>query len=134
MNAAIQKCETIAFRRGGRLSGFLDAKRTPFYLTKRLMDVPHIDEDGRAVRVPQWIIDLEAPVDVTALLRETDDEETAIINAQLATQVIQGDTVIGASRGDRSTFDVEGETARRINQEKGDAIAAATVVDRGGSA
>jgi hypothetical protein len=90
MNAAIQKFETIAFLRGGRLSGFLDAKRTPFYLTKRLMDVPHIDEDGRAVRVPQWIIDLEAPVDVTALLRENDDEETAIINAQLASQIVQG--------------------------------------------
>jgi hypothetical protein len=64
MSAAIQKFETIAFLRGGRLSGFLDAKRTPFYLTKKLMDVPHIDEDGRAMRVPQWIIDLQAPIDV----------------------------------------------------------------------
>ena len=90
MSAAIQKFETIAFLRGGRLSGFLDANRTPFYFTKKLRDVPHIDEQGRAVRVAQWIIDLEAPVDVTALLRENDDEETAIVNAQLASRILEG--------------------------------------------
>lgn len=92
MNAAIQKFETVGFLRGGRISGFLDRQRTPFYLTKRLMEVAHIDEQGRAVRVPQWIIDLEAPVDVTALLRENEDTETAVVQAQLATQVLQGST------------------------------------------
>nr|HPG81037.1 hypothetical protein [Piscinibacter sp.] len=56
-----------------------------------LMEVAHIDEQGRAVRVPQWIIDLEAPVDVTALLRDNEDTETALVQAQLATQVLQGD-------------------------------------------
>jgi hypothetical protein len=86
MNAAIQKFETVGFLRGGRISGFLDRQRTPFYLTKRLMDVAHIDEQGRAVRVPQWIIDVEAPVDVTALLRDNEDTETALLQAQLATQ------------------------------------------------
>jgi hypothetical protein len=90
MNAAIQKFETVGFLRGGRISGFLDRQRTPFYLTKRLMDVAHIDEQGRAVRVPQWIIDVEAPVDVTALLRDNEDTETALLQAQLATQVLQG--------------------------------------------
>ena len=90
MNAAIQKFETIAFMRGGRISGFLDAQRTPFYLSKKLMDVPHIDEAGRAVRVKQWIIELEAPVDVTALLRANDDGETAIVNARIASRVLEG--------------------------------------------
>ena len=93
MNAAIQKFETVGFLRGGRISGFLDRQGTPFYLTKRLMEVAHIDEQGRAVRVPQWIIDLEAPVDVTALLRDNEDTETALFQAQLATQVLQGSTV-----------------------------------------
>ena len=93
MNAAIQKFETVGFLRGGRISGFLDRQRTPFYLTKRLMEVTHIDERGRAVRVPQWIIDLEAPVDVTALLRDNEDTETALLQAQLATQVLQVSTV-----------------------------------------
>lgn len=90
MNAAIQKFETVGFLRGGRISGFLDRQRTPFYLTKKLMEVAHIDEQGRAVRVPQWIIDLEAPVDVTALLRENEDTEAGLVQAQLATQVLQG--------------------------------------------
>lgn len=90
MNAAIQKFETVGFLRGGRISGFLDRQRTPFYLTKKLMEVAHIDEHGRAVRLPQWIIDLEAPVDVTALLRDNDDTETILAQAQLATQVLQG--------------------------------------------
>jgi hypothetical protein len=89
MNAAIQKFETIAFMRGGRISGFLDGDRTPFYLSKKLMEVPHIDEEGRAVRVKQWIIELEAPVDVTALLRANDDAETAIVNAQAASRILE---------------------------------------------
>ena len=47
MNAAIQKFQTIGFMRGGRISGFLDGRHTPFYLTKPLIEVPHIDErDG----------------------------------------------------------------------------------------
>jgi len=90
MNAAIQKFETIAFMRGGRISGFLDAKQTPFYITKKLMEVPHIDETGRAVRVKQWIIELEAPIDVTALLRAHDDEDTGIVNAQIASRILEG--------------------------------------------
>lgn len=95
MNAAIQKFETIAFMRGGRISGFLDAKQTPFYITKKLMEVPHIDETGRAVRVKQWIIEIEAPVDVTALLRANDDEETAIVNAQMASQILESPAIVG---------------------------------------
>ena len=91
MNAAIQKFETVGFLRGGRISGFLDRQRTPFYLTKRLMEVAHIDEQGRAVRVPQWIIDLEAPVDVTTLLRESEDIEATLVQANLASQILESD-------------------------------------------
>ena len=90
MNAAIQKFETVAFLRGGRISGFLDRQRTPFFLSKRLMEVSHIDEQGRAVRVPQWIIELEAPVDVSALLRDREDDETAIVQAHAACGVLEG--------------------------------------------
>ena len=89
MNAAIQKFETIAFMRGGRISGFLDSERTPFWFSKRLMEVAHIDELGQAVRVPQWIIELEAPVDVTALMREGEDE-ALLAQADAATQVLTG--------------------------------------------
>ena len=111
MNAAIQRFETVGFLRGGRISGFLDRQHTPFYLTKTLREVPHIDEQGRAVRVPQWIIDLEAPVDVTALLRDNEDTETALAQAQLATQVLQGSpAAAGAESLQPDTADVQATT------------------------
>jgi len=111
LNAAIQKFETVGFLRGGRISGFLDRQRTPFYLTKTLREVAHIDEQGRAVRVPQWIIDLEAPVDVTALLRDNDDAETALVQAQLATQVLQGSPVATSAESlQPDTADVQATT------------------------
>ncbi|EWS55702.1 MULTISPECIES: hypothetical protein [unclassified Methylibium] len=91
MNAAIQKFETVAFLRGGRISGFLDRQRTPFFLSKRLTEVSHIDEQGRAVRVPQWIIDLEAPVDVSALLRDREDDEAVVVQAHAACCVLEGE-------------------------------------------
>lgn len=90
MNTAIQKFETISFLRGGRISGFLDSQRTPFYLTKKLMEVARIDEQGRSVRVSQWIIDLEAPIDVTALIRHNEDGGTAIVQAEQAARVLEG--------------------------------------------
>lgn len=90
MNSAIQKFETIAFMRGGRISGFLDGKRASFFIAKTLKEVPHIDETGRAVRVAHWIIDLEAPIDVTALLRANEDDETAIVNGDQAARVLEG--------------------------------------------
>jgi hypothetical protein len=99
MNAALQTFRTIAFMRGGRISGFLDASKTPFFISKRLMEVPHIDAEGRAVRVKQWIIELEAPVDVTALLR-ADDE--AVSGAQAAQRVLEGPVLIEGSAGNGS--------------------------------
>lgn len=90
MNAAIQKFQAIAFMRGGRISGFLDGRTTPFYITKKLMEVPHIDETGRAVRVKHWIIELEAPVDVSALLRVNEEEDTLLANARNAVQSLEG--------------------------------------------
>lgn len=89
MSAAIQRFQAIAQMRGGRISGFLGRDRTTFFLTKVLKEVPHIDEQGRAVRVPQWIIELEAPVDVTALLRDSEDEEAAVQQARLATHIVE---------------------------------------------
>lgn len=98
MNAALQTFRTIAFMRGGRISGFLDASKTPFYISKRLMEVPHIDTEGRAVRVKQWIIELEAPVDVTALLRVDEDEATS--SAVVARRVLEGPAVIDTENAD----------------------------------
>ena len=100
MNAAIQKFETIAFMRGGRISGFLDGKRTSFFITKKLKEVPHIDETGHAVRVAHWIIDLEAPIDVTALLRANEEDETAIVNGSHAARMLEGTWPADETTGD----------------------------------
>jgi hypothetical protein len=91
MSNAIQRFQTISYMRGGRIAGFLGREGATFFFTKVLREVPHIDESGRAVRVPQWIIELEAPVDVTALLREGEDEETAIAQAHFAANLLEGD-------------------------------------------
>lgn len=91
MSHAIQRFQAVAQMRGGRISGFLGRDRASFYFSKVLKQVAHIDEQGRAVRVAQWIIELEAPVDVTALLREQEDEETLVQQARLATQIVQGE-------------------------------------------
>ena len=77
LSRAIERFEAIAFMRGGRLAGFLDARRTPFYLTKTLREVSHLDaKTGQAVRSAHWIIELEAPVDVAALLAQQEEEAT----------------------------------------------------------
>lgn len=101
MKMALQTFRTIAFMRGGRISGFLDGSKTPFYLSKRLMEVPHIDAEGRAVRVKQWIIELEAPIDVTALLRPQEDELIGL--AASARQVLEGHSIIDAEAPSQPT-------------------------------
>lgn len=88
MSRAIERFETLAFLRGGRISGFLDHRRTPFYLTKKLREVAHIDDTGRAVRTAHWIIELEAPIDVTSLLQAQDDNE-ATVQANEAVQRLE---------------------------------------------
>jgi hypothetical protein len=90
MNAAVQKFQAVAFLRGGRISGFLDRQHTPFFIRKKLMEVLRIGERGQAVRTPQWIIELDAPVDVAALLREHEDAETALVQAQVAMNMLKG--------------------------------------------
>ncbi len=98
MQAAIEKFQTIAFMRGGRISGFLDGQRTPFYISKRLVEVSRIDEEGKPSRVSQWLIELEAPVDPTALLRHDDGLDALELRAAEAAGVLQGQG-IGAGAG-----------------------------------
>jgi hypothetical protein len=90
MQAAIEKFQTIAFMRGGRISGFLDGQRTPFYVSKRLVEVSRIDDEGRPSRVAQWLIELEAPVDPTALLRHDEGIDAVGLRAAQAVTVLQG--------------------------------------------
>lgn len=87
MAAARQTLETIGLLRGGRISGFLDGQTT-FVMTKKLHEVAMIGEDGQPKRVPQWLIELEAPLDLTRLLR-ADDEATRFAEADRAVRVLE---------------------------------------------
>ncbi len=121
MSRAIEQFETLSFLRGGRISGFLDDKRTPFYITKKLREVPHIDEDGKAVRTAHWIIELEAPIDVTALLRGSDDE-TALLNANGAAHILEGtrcESHSGSDDANVSDQNAHGLTSDRDAGERG---------------
>jgi hypothetical protein len=113
MSRALQRFQAVAQLRGGRIAGFLGQERASFWLTKVQQEVAHLDEQGRAVRVPQWIIELEAPVDVTALLREREDEETALRQADRAAAVLErakGDPV-GAGRTTGPSDDAGGDAS-----------------------
>jgi hypothetical protein len=88
MNAARQTLETVGFLRGGRIGGFLDG-RTSFWLTKKQHEVSMIGEDGQPRRVAQWLIELEAPVDLTRLLR-IEDDENRLIEGERAVAVLNG--------------------------------------------
>lgn len=99
MSKAIERFETMSFLRGGRLSGFLDEKHSTFYITKRLREVPHLDDSGRPVRTSHWLIELEAPIDVSALLAHRDDE-AALRLAESAAQTLQGEDSVGESQVD----------------------------------
>lgn len=126
MNAAIQRFQTIGFMRGGRISGFLDGKHTPFYITKRLVEVPRIDEEGRPVRTSQWLIELEAPVDVTALLRPDEGLDAAEARAAEAVTVLEG-APVGNGFEARSTNGEGGAIDATVPEPRaGTARAAAT--------
>lgn len=89
MQKARETLEQIAFMRGGRISGYLDGQQT-FWMTKKLEEVPHIDDNGKPTRVKHWLIVLEAAIDPTRLLRLHDDDESRTYAADRALAVLNG--------------------------------------------
>jgi hypothetical protein len=117
MNAARQTLETIGFLRGGRIGGFLDGNAS-FWLTKRQHEVAMIGEDGQPRRVAQWLIELEAPVDLTRLLR-VDGDENRLSEGERAVAVLNGSPAarelpIDADAGGQPTA---GVTTRQEHQD-----------------
>lgn len=126
MQAAIERFQTIGFMRGGRVSGFLDGKHTPFFITKRLVPVSRIGDDGRPTRTEQWLIELEAPVDVTSLLRADDGLEAIEMRADAAASMLDGarGAAPGAAPSSADVIDME-PTASAGNARRGTAEAKA---------
>jgi hypothetical protein len=106
MQAAIEKFQTIGFMRGGRISGFLDGRHTPFFITKRLVEVSRIDDSGNATRVAQWLIELEAPIDVSGLLKHEDGLEAVERRAAESAAMLEGKA---SDRTNRTAASADGE-------------------------
>lgn len=118
MHSAIQKFQTIAFMRGGRISGFLDGK-TPMYLTKRLQEVSHVAEDGKPGRVKQWLIELTAEIDVSNLLREVDGLEANVARqAEEAAGRLQGSSVSGPLVAESDGTPVDGHAGGNAQRDR----------------
>lgn len=122
MQSAIEKFQAIGFMRGGRISGFLDGKRTPFFITKRLIEVSRIGDDGRPTRVSQWLIELEAPVDVTALLRPDDGLEALEQRAAEATALLEGRPASDPKVSEDGVIDMDEPASKGSNAESRSAM------------
>lgn len=126
MTRAIEKMEALAFLRGGRISGFLDAKGTPFYISKVERDVPHLDEQGRSVRTKVWLIELEAPIDVVALMNVGDSG--TFEEAQCAAITLEERPPIASpASAERAP---EGEHEPQAEQNRGDGLASRQAPER----
>lgn len=117
MSAAIRTFETAAFLRGGRIARAPDGRHQPFHLTKRLIEGPQPDPSGSNSHVPQWTVELQAPIDVTAVMREGEDAESSIVQAQLGGR-IHADEDVGTDPGKTSAG--AGEAAKACQPARSD--------------
>ncbi|HET8550935.1 MAG TPA: hypothetical protein VFM97_00480 [Gammaproteobacteria bacterium] len=108
MQQARQKMEMVAFIRGGKISGTVNG-RPIFYLTKAQREVSMLDpQTGEPKRVKQWLIELEADIDMTALFR-AGESRARLESGQSAAALLEGPA---GDADDDAEFDVEtGEIA-----------------------
>ena len=66
LDAARKKLEMVAHLRGGKISGTVDS-RPLFYFTKKQEEVVMLDEQGKPKKVKQWLIALEADIDMAKM-------------------------------------------------------------------
>nr|WP_080709897.1 MULTISPECIES: hypothetical protein [Cupriavidus] len=76
--------QTVALARG-RLVG------VKFWMSKQEIEISRIDDSGQAVRQMQWLITLDAEVDIAALLDGSDRPPPALEMATQAVSVLEGD-------------------------------------------
>ena len=85
--------QAVAFMRKGRISGLLDERGTTFFMTKVLKEVSHIDDEGKPRRVEQWIVTIEAPIDVAAILKAQQDGTLRLAHADAAVRVYNAEAL-----------------------------------------
>ena len=75
LQQARQKMEMVAFLRGGRISGTHQGAPI-FFITKTQQEVPMIDpETGKAKRVRQYLVTLEADIDMTSVFQAAEHQQ-----------------------------------------------------------
>jgi hypothetical protein len=70
---ARQKLEMVSMMTGGRISGLFH-DRPIFYITKMQKEISRIDETGKAKKTKQWLIVLDADMDMTSVFQATAPE------------------------------------------------------------
>lgn len=84
-----QQLEMVAYISGGRISGTVHGQPV-FYLTKAQRDISHIDPDtGKAKKVKQWLIEVEANLDMVRLFASR-EPRAALAHGNEAAALLSG--------------------------------------------
>jgi hypothetical protein len=60
-------------------------------MSKQELEISRIDDTGKAVRQMQWLITLDAEIDIAALLDGSDRRPPALEMAEQAVSMLEGD-------------------------------------------
>ncbi len=118
--------QTVAMARGGRLVGI------QFYMSKQEIEISRIDDTGRPVRQMQWLITLDAEIDIAALLDGSDRRPPALEMAEQAVSLLEGegdDPLPGQGPGDYTIDALHAEASEiGVGQAAGSAPVSSTEV------
>nr|WP_315593800.1 hypothetical protein [uncultured Cupriavidus sp.] len=96
--------QTVAMARG-KLVG------VKFWISKQEVEISRIDETGQAVRQMQWLITLDAEIDIAALLDGSDRPAPALEMATQAAAVLEGESAPErAQTPESATLDPQAES------------------------
>jgi len=84
--------QTVAMARG-RLVG------AKFWMSKQELEISRIDDTGKPVRQMQWLITLDAEIDIAALLDGSDRRPPALEMAEQAVSMLEGDREVRPDHG-----------------------------------
>jgi len=105
LDPARTKFEIVAYLRGGKISGTVNGKPI-FYITKKQQEVVMLDDQGKPKKVKQWLIVLEADIDMTRVFQDSEQKalEAGGVRAVAALQAPPADNT-------EDTDDTAGESA-----------------------
>ncbi|KAB0599709.1 MULTISPECIES: hypothetical protein [Cupriavidus] len=119
--------QTIALTRG-RLVG------VKFWMSKQEMEISRIDDGGKAVRQMQWLITLDADIDIAALLDGSDRRPPALEMAEQAVSMLEGERDMSPpehGQSDDSTVEAEQPGPSATGGGQADASAPASSTEAG---